>query len=49
VTVVGGTTPKQRDGWMWDLTVPGGGDHDFYIDTIAADILVHNCTNATVT
>jgi hypothetical protein len=25
---------------MWDLTIPG--DHDFYIDTTAADILVHN-------
>jgi len=27
---------------MWDLTIPGDGDHDFYIDTEAADILVHN-------
>ena len=27
---------------MWDLTVPGGADHDFYIDTIAAPVLVHN-------
>jgi hypothetical protein len=26
---------------MWDLTIPG--DHDFYIATTAADILVHNC------
>jgi hypothetical protein len=31
VTVVGGTVPKQHDGWMWDLTVPGNNDHDFYI------------------
>jgi putative hemolysin len=31
VTVVGGTTPKQHDGWMWDLTVPGNNDHDFYV------------------
>jgi hypothetical protein len=31
VTVVGGTVPKQRDGWMWDLTVPGNNDHDFYV------------------
>lgn len=28
---------------MWDLTVPGGNDHDFYIDTTSADVLVHNC------
>jgi hypothetical protein len=41
--VAGGWIPAQRDGWMWDLTVPGGGDHDFYIDTFAAAILVHNC------
>jgi hypothetical protein len=27
---------------MWDLTIPG--DHDFYIDTIAAPVLVHNCS-----
>jgi hypothetical protein len=27
----GGTTPKVHDGWMWDLTVPGNGDHDFYV------------------
>lgn len=26
---------------MWDLTIPG--DHDFYIDTVAAPVLVHNC------
>lgn len=26
---------------MWDLTIPG--DHDFYIATTAADVLVHNC------
>jgi hypothetical protein len=29
---------------MWDLTVPGNDDHDFYIDTIAATVLVHNCS-----
>jgi hypothetical protein len=28
---------------MWDLSVPGGSDHDFYIDTTIAAILVHNC------
>jgi hypothetical protein len=30
---------------MWDLTVPGNNDHDFYIDTTAAPVLVHNCNN----
>jgi hypothetical protein len=28
---------------MWDLSVPGGNDHDFYVDTVAAPVLVHNC------
>lgn len=27
----GGTIPKVHDGWMWDLTVPGNNDHDFYV------------------
>jgi hypothetical protein len=27
----GGTTPKVHDSWMWDLTVPGNNDHDFYV------------------
>ncbi len=27
----GGTTPKVHNGWMWDLTVPGNNDHDFYV------------------
>ncbi|MBO0881191.1 MAG: hypothetical protein J2P17_12755, partial [Mycobacterium sp.] len=27
----GGTTPKDHDGWMWDITVPGNNDHDFYV------------------
>jgi len=40
--VVGGTTPKQRDGWMWDLTVPGNNDHDFYVVTGDTPVLVHN-------
>jgi hypothetical protein len=35
--------PPQRDGWMWDLTIPRGNDHDFYVDIEAADVLVHNC------
>ena len=25
---------------MWDLTIPG--DHDFYINTTAAAVMVHN-------
>jgi hypothetical protein len=40
---VGGYTPRNHDGWMWDLTVPGGNDHDFYIDTTVGSVLVHNC------
>jgi Pretoxin HINT domain len=35
-TVLGGWTPRQA-------TVPGNNDHDFYIDTAAAPVLVHNC------
>ena len=51
VTADGGTTPKQHDGWMWDLTVQD--DHDFYVEPAAvlppssvgpAAVLVHNCT-----
>jgi hypothetical protein len=34
VTVVSGTTPADHDGWMWDLTVPGNNDHDFYVVTV---------------
>jgi hypothetical protein len=44
VTVADGWVPSQRDGWMWDLTIPGNNDHDFYIDTIVGDVLVHNAT-----
>jgi hypothetical protein len=29
--VVGGSVPAVHDGWMWDLTVPGNNDHDFYV------------------
>ncbi len=55
VTVVGGTVPKQHDGWMWDLTVPGNNDYDFYVTptavpsggpyagTSGTPVLVHNC------
>ena len=35
--------PRNTAGWMWDLTVPGNNDHDFYIDTAVAAILAHNC------
>jgi YD repeat-containing protein len=31
----GGTTPKDHVGWMWDITVPGDNDHDFYVLTAA--------------
>lgn len=40
-TVVGGYDPKNRTGWMWDLTVRS--DHDFYIQAAADAVLVHNC------
>ena len=38
----GGTTPKIHDGWMWDLTVPGNNDHDFYVVVGGTSVLVHN-------
>jgi hypothetical protein len=28
---------------MWDLTVPGNNDHDFYVQAGSASVLVHNC------
>jgi hypothetical protein len=31
VSVIGGYVPRDHDGWMWDLTIPGGNDHDFYV------------------
>jgi hypothetical protein len=42
--VVGGSVPADHDGWMWDLTVPGSNDHDFYVVVQAGDaaVLVHN-------
>ena len=45
VTVAGGSTPAVVTGWMWDLTVPGNNDHDFYIDTGTSAVLVHNEDN----
>ena len=41
--VVGGSVPADHDGWMWDLTVPGNNDHDFYVDIATTAVLVHNC------
>jgi len=43
VTVVGGRAPASTAGWMWDISVPGGNDHDFYIDSTVSAVLVHNC------
>jgi hypothetical protein len=41
--VVGGSVPAVHGGWMWDLTVPGNNDHDFYVYVAAnAAVLVHN-------
>src|SRR6185437_101357 len=42
-TADGGTTPTVHDGWMWDLTVPGNNDHDFYVQDSGTGVLVHNC------
>ena len=43
-TVIDGWYPQQSTGTMWDLTIPGGNDHDFYIEVSAstAAVLVHN-------
>jgi hypothetical protein len=30
-TALGGHDPKATTGWMWDLSIPGGNDHDFYV------------------
>jgi YD repeat-containing protein len=43
-TADGGSVPADHDGWMWDLTVPGNNDHDFYVAVTATAVLVHNCT-----
>jgi tRNA(Arg) A34 adenosine deaminase TadA len=40
--VVSGSVPADHDGWMWDLTVPGNNDHDFYVAAGATAVLVHN-------
>ena len=36
------SVPAVHDGWMWDLTVPGNNDHDFYVAVAATAVLVHN-------
>jgi Pretoxin HINT domain len=41
--VLSGRAPANTNGWMWDLSVPGNGDHDFYIDVANTAVLVHNC------
>jgi hypothetical protein len=41
--VIGGWHPSQSTGTMWDLTIPGNNDHDFYIVLATATILVRNC------
>jgi len=41
----GGSTPADLDGRMWDLTVPGNNDHDFYViagQASGVPVLVHN-------
>jgi hypothetical protein len=40
--VAGGSVPAVHDGWMWDLTVPGNNDHDFYVGSFSTAVLVHN-------
>jgi RHS repeat-associated protein len=40
-TALGGHNAHTPTGWMWDLTIQD--DHDFYIQTAATDVLVHNC------
>jgi hypothetical protein len=42
-TTRGGHDPAVTTGWMWDLNIPGGNDHDFYIHAADTAILVHNC------
>ena len=39
--VLDGYAPRNRTGWMWDLTVEN--DHDFYVSTGTIAVLVHNC------
>ena len=32
---------------MWDISVPGGNDHDFYVAAGETDVLAHNRPAAT--
>jgi hypothetical protein len=41
VRVTGSRVPAVTSGYMWDLTVTS--DHDFYVQTAVAAVLVHNC------
>jgi hypothetical protein len=34
---------------MWDLTVPGNNDHDFYVTVAETAALVHNCSPGEIT
>jgi hypothetical protein len=43
--VTGGWAPKTTSAWMWDLTVPGSNDHDFYVLAGSTAVLVHNCAD----
>jgi hypothetical protein len=43
VTVASGYAPKKHDSWMWDLTIPGNNDQDFYVLAGGTSVLVHNC------
>jgi hypothetical protein len=47
-TADGGSVPADHVGWVWDLTVPGNNDHDFYIETVTGAVLVHNASSAYV-
>jgi hypothetical protein len=33
-TAASGWTANDTNGWMWDLTIPGNNDHDFYIQPV---------------
>jgi len=43
--VVGGSVPADHDGWMWDLTVPGNNDHDFYVEAAQSSESGHAYTS----
>ncbi|MGH3418121.1 MAG: RHS repeat-associated core domain-containing protein, partial [Streptosporangiaceae bacterium] len=39
-TVLGGRSPRNTTGWMWDLTITPS--HDFYVRAATTAVLVHN-------